>query len=104
MQIRDLAPSRSILVLMTIGFLDLVSTAVLHAQGKIVELNPVMRPIINQSEWSFAVVKGGILFLAWFMLARYCKIDKGFVRMCCGAGSIAYVVIWTTWFTIGSLH
>lgn len=102
MLLRILAPTRAILVLMAIGFIDLFSTAMLHAQGKIVELNPLMRPIIDHGEWTFAAVKGSVLVMAWWMLAAYSKVDKNFVKMCCVVGSLAYLVIWTTWFTIGS--
>lgn len=104
MTLRDLAPTRSILLLMSIGFLDLVSTAVLHAQGKIVELNPLMKPFIEHSEWTFATVKGCTLLAAWAAMVAYCRVDRKFVRQCCIFGSIAYMILWSVWFTIGSLH
>ncbi len=40
-------PNRAILLLMSIGLIDLFATAILHAQGRIVELNPLMRPFIE---------------------------------------------------------
>jgi hypothetical protein len=91
-------PTRSLMVLMAIGLIDLVSTAVLHSQGKIVELNPLMRPIITQSEWMFAFVKGLTIGAAWGALAWYAQQNKEFVAKACTIGSAAYVVIWTTWF------
>jgi hypothetical protein len=85
-------------LLMAIGFIDLVATALLHRYGLIVELNPLMRPLIERSEWLFAVVKGGTLVTAWIMMARYASANLAFVRKVCLAGSGAYVTIWTVWF------
>lgn len=104
MTIKDLAPTRSILLLMSIGFIDLLSTAVLHAQGRIVELNPLMRPLIEHSEWTFASVKGSVLLIAWAAMVYYARIDKEFVRRCCLLGSVAYSILWVVWFVAGSLQ
>lgn len=87
-------------MLLTIGFIDLVLTAVLHAKGKIVELNPLMRPLIEQSEWLFVVVKALTLIVAWGMLAWYAKKDKAFVGKICRIGATCYMVIWIGWFAI----
>ncbi len=87
---------------MTIGFLDLVVTAVLHAQGRIVEMNPLMRTFIQQSEWMFVLVKGSTLILAWVVMARYAKHNPQFVSKVCLFGSAAYMMIWTVWFARGS--
>lgn len=95
---KALAPTRSILVLMMIGWTDLVATAVLHAQGKIVELNPAMRIFIEHSEWLFSFVKALTLVCAWVALAWYAKKDLRFIRMCCWSGSAAYVALWSVWF------
>ncbi|HTQ11553.1 MAG TPA: DUF5658 family protein [Fimbriimonadaceae bacterium] len=70
----------------------------MHANGQIVELNPVMRPMIDHSEWLFAVVKGVTLVIAWATLAWYCKYNREFVRKVCLLGSLAYVLIWSSWF------
>lgn len=91
-------PSRSLVVLMAIGFIDLVSTAVLHAQGLIVELNPVMRFFIEQSEWLFAFVKALTLIAGWIGLAWYAKHNRDFVRKACNWGAAAYVGVWLMWF------
>ena len=40
---RRLLPTRALALLLAIGFLDLIVTAVLHAQGMIIELNPRRR-------------------------------------------------------------
>ena len=95
---KALAPSRGILLLMAIGFLDLFTTAWLHSQGRIVELNPLMRPLIEQSEWLFAFVKALTLIAAWIFMAQYAKINRLFVRNICIFGSALYVVVWTIWF------
>lgn len=96
-------PTRALILLLGIGFLDLVMTAVLHAQGKIIELNPVMRPLIEHSEWLFAIVKGGTLVLAWYIMTKYAKSNLDFVRRAALVGSGAYMTIWTVWFIAGSL-
>ncbi len=93
-----IAPTRSLLLLMGIGVLDLVVTAVLHARGLIVELNPFMRPFIDRSEWQFAIVKGATLAVAWWAMASYAKQNKAFVRNACLTGSAAYVAIWLVGF------
>lgn len=83
---------------MLIGIVDLVTTALLHANGQIVELNPLMRFFIERSEWLFAFVKGLTLVTAWAALAWYCRYNREFVRKTCLIGSFAYLAVWTTWF------
>lgn len=83
---------------MGIGFLDLISTAVLHSNGQIVELNPLMRPLIEQSEWLFIVVKAMTLFLAWAVMAWYAKKNLDFVRKSCLLGAGVYLIVWSSWF------
>ena len=97
-------PTRALTLLMFIGIIDLVSTAWMHANGQIVELNPLMRVFIDRSEWLFALVKGASLVGAWCALAWYCKYNRDFVRKTCLVGSLAYVVIWTSWFLVGASH
>jgi hypothetical protein len=83
---------------MLIGIVDLVSTAWMHANGQIVELNPLMRFFIERSEWLFALVKGLTLVAAWSALAWYCKYNREFVRKACVVGAAAYLMIWMSWF------
>lgn len=91
-------PTKSLALLLAIGTIDLITTAVLHAKGMIVELNPLMRVFITQSEWLFAFVKGITIGAAWGMMAWYAKQNKEFVSKACILGSLAYVTVWTTWF------
>jgi len=98
---RAVFPSRAIILLIGIGFIDLVSTAWLYHQGLITEKNPLMRPLLEHGEWLFVFVKGATLVLAWLMLARYTKVNPRFVRNSCLAGSAAYLGIWTVWFFSG---
>jgi hypothetical protein len=83
---------------MVIGFTDLIVTAVLHSQGLILELNPIMRFFIERSEWLFAIVKAATLVAGWFALVRYFKANPDFVHSCSKWGSVAYVLIWLGWF------
>ena len=99
---RALVPTRSLLLLVGIATLDLVVTAWLHAQGRIVEMNPLMRGLIEQSEWLFALVKGATIALTWAALVWYGRQNVRFVRNASLIGSAAYVTIWTVWFVIGS--
>lgn len=101
---KETVPTKAILLLMTIGFVDLITTAVLHSQHKIVELNPIMRPLIESSEWLFAGVKALSLILAWVMMARYAKSNLNFVRKAALVGAGTYLLIWTVWFIGGSIR
>lgn len=91
-------PTRALAVLLFVGIADLIATAWLHSRGLIVELNPLMRPLIERSEWLFVVVKSLTLVLAWAVLAWYGRQNLGFVRKACTIGSIAYVLVWCAWF------
>lgn len=99
---KKMFPVKSMFWLLFIGMVDLVTTAVLHAQGKIVELNPIMRPIIESSEWLFALVKGGSIVLAWLVMLKYSKTHLEFISRACLAGTLLYGGVWFTWFTIGT--
>ncbi len=100
---RKVLPSRALGLLLLIGFVDLAMTAWLHARGQIVELNPLMRPLIERSEWLFAGVKALTLLAAWAALWWYSKQNLSFVRKACLYGCTAYLTIWCAWF-IASAH
>ena len=100
---KDAIPTRAILLFIGIGAVDLISTAVLHAQGHIVELNPIMRVFIEQSEWLFAAVKGLTLVGGWAVLAWYAQFNLAFVRKASIWGSIAYLGVWLCWFLSATL-
>lgn len=91
-------PTPALALLMAIGLVDLVSTAVLHRAGLIVELNPIMRVFITRSEWLFAFAKGVTLGAAWGALAWYARTDLRFVARASYLGSAAYVTLWLVWF------
>jgi hypothetical protein len=96
--VKAVMPTRSIGLLMAIGFIDLVVTAWLYVHGLIQELNPIMRAALEHSPILFILLKGGSLVLAWVVLARYCKTDKAFVKRACLSGSLIYVTLWASWF------
>src|SRR5450631_1833472 len=100
--IRQAFPTRAIALILAIGLIDLVTTAWLHANGLIVEMNPLMRCVIDRSEWLFILIKGMTLVAGWLMLARYAKSNVKFVRVACLCGSLAYLSIWLIWFMRGS--
>ena len=81
---------------------DLIVTAVLHAQGRIQELNPLMKPLIEQSEWLFVLVKGMTLVAAAIGLIWYGRQNREFVRKACILGSFAYLMVFTLWFVKGA--
>ena len=91
-------PTPALVLLLVIGVADLLSTALLHRAGLIVELNPIMRVFITQSEWLFAFVKGLTLGGAWGAMAWYARQDRPFVHRAALFGSGAYVVLWCGWF------
>ena len=98
---RAVFPTPALAVLMAIGLLDLLSTALLHRAGLIQELNPIMKVFIVRSEWLFAFVKGLTLGAAWGAMAWYARTDLRFVARACWAGSGAYVALWLVWFFKG---
>lgn len=87
---------------MGIGFIDLLATAILHANGAVVEMNPLMRPLIEHSEWLFASVKAGTLLVAWGVMAWYARQNLDFVRKTCFFGAGFYVFVWCIWFLAAS--
>lgn len=95
---QSLFPTRALALLLGIGFVDLMVTALLHANGLIVELNPLMRPLLEQSEWLFVFVKSFTLVAAWCALAWYARQNLRFVRQVCLLSSALYLVIWSAWF------
>lgn len=95
---KAILPTRALALFLLLGFIDLISTAVLHAKGLIVELNPLMRIFIERSEWLFALVKGATLIAGWVVLAWYAKQNREFVRKLSLVASAAYVTIWVAWF------
>ncbi len=95
---RQLLPTRAIVLLMGIGFVNLLVTAILHANGFVVEMNPLMRPLIEHSEWLFAAVKSLTLLFAWGVMAWYARQNLEFVRKTCFFGAGFYVLIWCVWF------
>lgn len=98
---RKLFPTRALAALLAIGLTDLVVTALLHSQGRIEELNPLMAPLLVGGEVRFVLVKMATLAAAWFLLVRTAKTDLKGVRRACLGGSAAYLAtLWLT-FTAG---
>jgi hypothetical protein len=96
---RTVFPSWTVALLVAIGTVDLISTAMLHANGQIVELNPLMRFFIIRSEWLFAFVKGLTIGAAWGALAWYAKQNLEFVKKAASWACCAYLSVWLVWFT-----
>ncbi len=95
---KALFPTRALALFVGIGVIDLVTTAVLHAQGLVVELNPIMNVLIQKSEWLFAFGKGMTLFLGWWAMRWYAAQNRDFVRKASLWGSAIYVFVWSCWF------
>ena len=100
--IQKLFPVPAIAALMAIGFIDLISTAVLHSHGLITELNPLMKPLIETSEWLFVAVKGATLVLAWLLMLKTVPSQRAFVNRAAWIGCALYASIWTVWFFAAS--
>ena len=96
--VKAILPTRALGLFLLLGFADLAITAVLHAQGRVTELNPIMRPFIQRSELLFAFVKGTTLVAGWIALAWYARYNRDFVRKLSLVASGAYVTIWVVWF------
>ena len=99
--LRRWVPSMPLAILLLIGFVDLVSTAVLHRMGLVTELNPVMKPLIDRSEWLFVMVKGATLLLAWAFITRFAKDNQRFVNTLCSIAITCYLLTWIVWFIHG---
>ena len=97
-RLRFFFPDPYLMGLMLIGFADLISTAVLHANGLIVEMNPLLRPIIERSEWLFALVKGATLLVAYIAMIMYAKHRPEFVQKASRLGIVMYIGIYIVWF------
>lgn len=95
-------PTRAMGLLLGIGVVDLIATAWLHHQGLIVELNPLMRPLIETSEALFAAVKGATLVVAWYGMWRYAQTNLDFVRQAATYGAAGYIAVWSVWFIAAS--
>ncbi len=95
-------PAVETVLLMGIGLADLVSTVVLYQLGLIVELNPIMRPLLDRSAALFTVVKLLTLVAAYVTLQLYRARDEAFCRQAAKWGAIAYAVVWLSWFTVGN--
>ncbi len=94
-------PFPETLWLIGVGLADLVSTVVLWQLGLIVELNPIMRPLLERSVWLFSGVKILTLVAAYVVLQVYRTRDEQFCRLAAKWGAVAYVVVWVVWFTAG---
>ncbi|RYG16449.1 hypothetical protein EON82_24985 [bacterium] len=77
---------------MGIGLFDLVATATLNAQGRIVEANPLMAPVLARGELAFVSVKGATLVLAGVLLIRARQKDPAGVERACLVGSGVYAL------------
>lgn len=62
-----------------------------------------MRPLIERSEWLFALVKGLTIAGVYFAMRHYGQENRTFVRKAALVGSAAYIVIWSVWFATGTL-
>lgn len=96
-------PAMETVLLMTIGLADLISTVVLHQLGLIVELNPIMRPLLDRSVLLFTLAKLATLLAAYLTLQLYRARDEQFCRLAARWGAVAYAGVWLTWFTVGNL-
>ncbi|MER3413143.1 MAG: hypothetical protein C4341_02675 [Armatimonadota bacterium] len=95
-------PAVETVLLMALGLADLASTVVLYRLGLIVELNPVMRPLLERSLVLFTVVKLLSLAAAFVTLQLYRARDEDFCRVAAKWGAIAYAAVWLVWFTVGN--
>ena len=100
MDVKAIFPSRALLLFLLIGFTDLLVTAILHAHGLIVEMNPLMKVLIERSEWLFAFVKALTLVAGWMALHWYAKVNLDFVRKASLYGAGTYVTVWALWFVL----
>lgn len=99
---RAILPTRSIGLLIGIGLIDMVVTAWLHAQGLVVEMNPLMRGFLASGEWLFILVKSLTLIAAWVVMVHYAQVNRLFVRKLCLWGSAVYMSVWLLWFVAGA--
>ena len=83
-------PTRALGLLLSIGFADLLLTALLYSGGGIEERNPFMVPLLERGVLIFALAKAVTLLLAWAILVRY---DRRTLRRTCVVGSAIYLTL-----------
>jgi hypothetical protein len=88
-------PPIELVLLMAVGVIDLLSTVILYCMGLVVELNPLMRPLLEASPWLFSIVKLATLFVAYVAMQAYRKHDETFVRRAALGGATAYIIVWS---------
>jgi len=98
-----LFPTKGVVALVIIAIVDLITTAALHRQGMIVEMNPLMNVFITKSEWMFAFVKGMTIGAGWTALVWYAQQNKPFVAKVAAYGAVAYLMLWSSWFFYGRM-
>lgn len=98
-----LFPTRWLFVLTFVALLDLASTLWWHSRGMMEELNPLMAVLLTRGEWLFASVKVATILLAWAAVAWYAQKNHAFCRRVCAFGSVAYILLWTSWCAAGNL-
>lgn len=96
-------PPRELTLLMSVGLVDLVSTMVLYSLGLVVELNPIMRPLLQNSLVLFAAVKIATLLAAYVALQLYRSVDEQFVRKAALTGALAYILVWVVFASAGAM-
>ena len=87
---RTLFPSRALALLLGIGLLDLVATALLSARGLVEERNPAMAPLLAHGVAPFVAVKTATLLAAWLLLVRQ---ERRTMRRACLWGSALYAAL-----------
>ena len=89
--------------MMLVGLADLVSTVALYSAGLVVELNPLMRPLLDRSPALFALVKLATLAAVFVALQWHRPKDERFVRKAAAYGTAAYVTLWAVWVGLAAL-
>lgn len=67
-----------------------------------VELNPLMRPLLNVGPWQFSAVKIAGLLLLWIVIRAHFDKNERFCRAACATGAALYGGIWTVWAIVGN--
>lgn len=81
---------RALGLLLGIGAADLIATAVLSADGRFEERNPLMAGLLAHGPWPFVMAKTTTLVVAGLLLARQ---DRRTMRRACLLGSGAYLTL-----------
>lgn len=92
-----------VVVLSVLALTDMVTTLYWSASGRMVELNPLMRPLLETSPAAFAIAKLATVAALLAAVAVSYQGREQFCRTATAWGAGAYALIWSAWTALGNM-